>query len=99
MLEQVAKVRNVSQERHLGYAQGVLRLNDATNHHRATIGDKHLRGGLLRDQFGVAADFHAEVRQGILHVHIEEDGSLRSDLRSHGQAKEGTYISGGWRTI
>ncbi len=56
MLEQVAKVRDIPEQRHLRDAQRVLGLDHAANHHRAAVGHQHLRGRLLRDQGRVAAD-------------------------------------------
>jgi hypothetical protein len=57
VLEQVAQVRDVAEQRHLRDVDRVLRLDDAADHHRAAIGHQYLRGGLLRDQFRVALHF------------------------------------------
>src|ERR1700679_1932346 len=49
VLEQVAEVRDVAEQRHLVDVDGVLGLDDAADHDRAAIGHEDLRGGLLRD--------------------------------------------------
>src|SRR6185437_5639692 len=91
VFEQVAQVRDVSKQGHLTDLCRILRLHDTANHHRSTIGDKHLRGGLLRNQLRVALDRMAEVRSCVFHVHVQEDGSFRGDLWNHGQAQESIH--------
>ncbi len=98
MLEQVAQVRKVAQQRPLRDVDRVLRLNDAADHHRAAVGHQDLRGGLLRNQFRVALHFLTEVRRGVFHVDVQEDGVLRRDLRSHRQPQESVDVGHGRRT-
>src|SRR5271163_3149800 len=95
VLEQVAQVRYVAKQRYLLDAQRVLSLDHAANHDRAAIGYQHLGGSLLGDEFWVAICIcHAKVRQGVFHIHIEEDGAFRRDLRSHRQPQESVHIGG-----
>src|SRR5258708_4242466 len=54
VLEQVAQVGQVAQQRHLRDVARVLRLNDAAVHPPAAVGHQDLTGGLLRDPFGLA---------------------------------------------
>src|SRR5208283_448378 len=54
MLEQVAQVRDIPEQRYLRDVERVVGLDHAANHHRTAIGHQHLRGGLLGDQFWVA---------------------------------------------
>src|SRR5579862_3507565 len=98
VLEQVAQHRDAAQQRNLRDVDRVLRLDDAADHHRAAVGHQYLRGRLLRDQFGVALHFLTEVRRGVFHVHVQEDGVLRRDLRSHRQAQERVNVGHGRRT-
>src|ERR1700756_4351642 len=88
VLEQVAEERQTAEQRNLRDIDRVLGLNDAADHHCASIGHQHLGRSLLRDQFGVALYFLSEVRRGVFHVNVQEDGVLRCDLRSHRQAQE-----------
>ena len=99
MLEQVAKVRDVPEHRHLRNAQRVLGLDHAANHHRAAIGHQNLRGRLLRNQGWVAQSvFVAIVGQCVFHIHVEEDGPFRCDLRSHCQSQESIHVGSGRRS-
>src|SRR5450432_1518317 len=56
VLEQVAQVRDVAQQRHLGDVDRVLSLDHTTDDHRATVGHEDLGGCLLGDQRRVALD-------------------------------------------
>jgi hypothetical protein len=98
-LEEVAKHRNVAQQRYLVHAHVRLRLDHTADNHSAAIGHQHLRGGLLRDQHGIQLNVGnpAEVRDGVLDVYVEEDRILRRDLRADGQPQEGVDISHGRR--
>src|ERR1700689_1569769 len=98
VFEQVAQVGQVAEQRHLRDVDRVLRLNDATDHHRPAIGHQHLRGGLLRDQFRVALYFLTKVRRGVFHVDVQEDGVFRRDLRSYSQPQERVNVSHRRRT-
>ena len=83
--EQVAQRGNVAEQWNLLDADAVLRLDNTADHNRSAIGHQHLRGSLLSDQCRVALNSAAEVRSGVLHIHVQEDRVLRSNLRSHGQ--------------
>src|ERR1700756_3624123 len=98
VLEQVAEERQIAEQRNLRNIDRVLGLNDAADHHRAAIRHQHLRRCLLRDQFGVALYFLSEVWRGVFHVDVQEDGVLRSDLRSHRQPQERVHVGYGRRT-
>src|SRR6185437_10278487 len=98
VFEQVAQVRNVSEQWHLSDLCRVLRLHDTANHHRSTICHQNLRRGLLRNQLRVALDRMAEVGSCILHVHVQEDGSFRSNLWNHSQAQESIHVGHRRRT-
>src|SRR5882762_11207839 len=65
-LEQVTQQRHIAEQRHLAHIDGVVGLDDATNHHRSAIGHQHLRGGLLCNQGGVALNGPTEVRGRVL---------------------------------
>src|SRR6185437_15063798 len=95
MFEQVAQNRDASQQWHLSNGKVVLRLHNAANHHSSAIGNQYLRGGLLRVQRRVQllASNTGEIRNGVLNVHVQEDGVFRCDLRSHAQAQERVNVS------
>src|ERR1700737_4448761 len=97
MLEQVAKPRNASEERNLSNADRVISFNHATDYHRSTVSDQYLGGGLLGDQGWVAVNLMPKVRRGVFNIHVEEDGVLDRNLRSHGQLKECVNIGNGRR--
>ncbi len=46
----------------------------------------------------VALHRAAEVRRGVLHVHVQEDRAFRRDLRNHRQPQERVHVGHGWRS-
>ncbi len=97
VLEQLAKPWNAAQQGNLVHVDRVVGLNNAADDHRAAIGDQHLGGRLLRDQSGVAVNRTAEVRRRVFHVHVQEDGTFRRDLRNYRQPQESIDVGYGWR--
>src|SRR5438552_5949128 len=71
-LEQVAQHRNVTQQRYLGNRHRVLSLNNAADHHRATVGHEDLGGCLLGDERRVTLHLTAKVWGRVFDVHVEE---------------------------
>ena len=45
----------------------------------------------------VALHRASEVRRGVFHVHVQEDGAFRRDLRNHRQAQESVHVGDGRR--
>ena len=99
MLEQVAEIRNIAEHWHLVDGERVVGLDHASNAHRSAVGHQDLRRGLLREQSGGAVLIRfALVGRRVFHVHIQEDRSFRSDLRSYGQAQERVDVGYSRRT-
>src|SRR5262249_27967753 len=98
VFEQVAEVRDISEQWHLRNVERVGGLDDAADHDRAAICDQDLSGRLLGNQGRVAIDRFAEIRRRVFHVHVQEDRAFRRDLRSHSQAQERVDIGNSWRT-
>src|SRR5262252_10006194 len=81
--EQVTEYRDGAQERHLKDVGVVLRLDDTTNHNRSSIGNQHVRGGLLRVQRRVVPVEMGEVRYGVFKIQVQEDRVFGGNLRGH----------------
>src|ERR1051326_4451697 len=90
VLEQIAQKRNAAQQWYLCDSYAVLCLNDAADHHCATVRDQYLRGRLLCIERGVylVSAYVAKVGGRIFYVHTQEDRIVRCDLRYHGHAQE-----------
>src|SRR5215471_12654620 len=81
-LEQVTEYRDVAQERYLSNVGVVLRLDDTTDYHGASIGDQHVGRGLLGVErwVGLRSGRLGKVRHRVLKLQVQEDCVFGSNL-------------------
>jgi len=92
MLEQVAQVRNIASR---GTCEIASEFCVWMTPPITTVPPSVTRTCVVAaaDQGGVSGSvFVAKIGQSVFHVHVEEDRSLRGDLRSHRQPQEGIDI-------